>query len=711
MEGIYIAFIALLVFLLICYSANLILSALQLTNRGGYGYNGIISMLKDNPLLLEINKKECQSYISDLEYKRKFAEIKAIFNIIYNSGVIIYNSIRLKPVKKNCIIDIFFHIIIHIGYYGGFVLACMSLNYYNKTDYDSNNFEKCNKLDGTFVITKEIFDEAKMVSKWVIKADKAILSILCIYFTPFFILSFAIIIEIKCDGDGVCIDTDFCWICKCLFICFSSICECCLCCFENIYGCLCSCCKGFGSCCSDCCGSICNGLSSCCRAFGNCCSDCCESICRGLSSCCNNKCDCCDGFGSCCSGCCDKCGNCCAKCCGNDHDSLKQENNALRKKIKDLEKENELLKKQINNEHNNITTERKNYDSEITMIKDKTINIINSPEELSSVERDNLKKKIIIYENEISKLKTDTNNLTNEINYLKNNNINLENKLIINSIEKKQLNIIEYYLKKEKTKDFNNKSSLKIFLLKEINDKYGLYLDSNKFIEISLNYIESKLIEHLTNPKNLKIFSNPVISKEGITYEGENNNQVNDFIENKLVSKICEIVRKNKNNLKMQDFDIIKQLLKSDKTNLFFINPVVVSNGINKGETVEGSDNENINYKNIVIKNIINDIKELLDDNFFKFEGLKLEDMKSFVDFNNIMVINFISGDGNINQGIKCLKTDTFAQVEEQLYKIYDNYRESNNSFLFGGKTVLRFKTIEENKIKDGEKIMMQIFD
>lgn len=660
MEHIYILFIALLVFLLICYSSNLILSVLQLTHRGGYGYNGIISMLEDNPLLLEINKKECQSYISDLEYKKKFAEIKAIFNIIYNSGVIIYNSIRLKPVEKKCIIDIFFQVIIHIGYYGGFVLACMSLNYYNKTDYDSNNFEKCNKLDGTFVITEEIFDEAKMVFKWVIKADKAILSVLCIYFFPLFIFSLIACYDIKCNGFEDCIDTDFCWICKCLFICFSSICECCLCCFENICRCLCSCCEGFVSCCS---------------------------------------------------GCCDKCGNCCAKCCGNDHDSLKQENNALRKKIKDLEKENELLKKQINNEHNNITTERKNYDSEITMIKDKTINIINSPEELSSVERDNLKKKIIIYENEISKLKIDTNNLTNEINYLKNNNINLENKLIINSIEKKQLNIIENYLKKEKTKDFNNKSCLKIFLLKEINDKYGLYLDSNKFIEISLNYIESKLIEHLTNPKNLKIFSNPVISKEGITYEGENNNQVNDFIENKLVSKICEIVRKNKNNLKMQDFDIIKQLLKSDKTNLFFINPVVISNGINKGETIEGSNNENINYKNIVIKNIINDIKELLDENFFKFEGLKLEDMKSFVDFNDIMVINFISGDGNINQGIKCLKTDTFAQVEEQLYKIYDNYRESNNSFLFGGKTVLRFKTIEENKIKDGEKIMMQIFD
>ena len=161
----------------------------------------------------------------------------------------------------------------------------------------------------------------------------------------------------------------------------------------------------------------------------------------------------------------------------------------------------------------------------------------------------------------------------------------------------------------------------------------------------------------------------------------------------------------------MEDFNTIKQLLKNEQTNCYYINPVVKSSGINKGETIEGNAHNNINYKNIVIKNIINDIKELFDDNFFKFEGLKLEDMKQFVDFNNIMVINFISGDGNINEGIKCLKTDTFAQVEEQLYKIYDKYRESNNTFIFGGNTVLRFKTIEENKIKNGEKILMQIFD
>ncbi len=67
------------------------------------------------------------------------------------------------------------------------------------------------------------------------------------------------------------------------------------------------------------------------------------------------------------------------------------------------------------------------------------------------------------------------------------------------------------------------------------------------------------------------------------------------------------------------------------------------------------------------------------------------------------MVINFISGDGIINEGIKCLKTDIFAEVEEKLYEKYEDYREYNNVFLHSGNTVLRFKTIEENNIKNND--------
>ena len=45
------------------------------------------------------------------------------------------------------------------------------------------------------------------------------------------------------------------------------------------------------------------------------------------------------------------------------------------------------------------------------------------------------------------------------------------------------------------------------------------------------------------------------------------------------------------------------------------------------------------------------------------------------------MVVHFNSGDGKIDHGIKCLPTETFAEVEEKLYKIYDEYRETNTVF------------------------------
>ena len=71
------------------------------------------------------------------------------------------------------------------------------------------------------------------------------------------------------------------------------------------------------------------------------------------------------------------------------------------------------------------------------------------------------------------------------------------------------------------------------------------------------------------------------------------------------------------------------------------------------------------------------------------------------------MVINFISKDPTINEGIKCLSSDIFAEVEEKLYKKYDNLRNTNNMFTVNEKPVLRFRKICENGIKDGDKIQL----
>ena len=72
------------------------------------------------------------------------------------------------------------------------------------------------------------------------------------------------------------------------------------------------------------------------------------------------------------------------------------------------------------------------------------------------------------------------------------------------------------------------------------------------------------------------------------------------------------------------------------------------------------------------------------------------------VNFNDIMTVNFISMDQTVHFAIPCLKTNTFAEIEEKLYKQYPQYRATNNSFLANGTQVLRFKTIAENKIGNG---------
>jgi hypothetical protein len=74
-------------------------------------------------------------------------------------------------------------------------------------------------------------------------------------------------------------------------------------------------------------------------------------------------------------------------------------------------------------------------------------------------------------------------------------------------------------------------------------------------------------------------------------------------------------------------------------------------------------------------------------------------------DINDIIVITFNSID--VNYGIKCLANETFAEVEEKLYKKYDNLRETNNMFTVNAKPILRFKKICENNIKDGDIIQL----
>ena len=172
-----------------------------------------------------------------------------------------------------------------------------------------------------------------------------------------------------------------------------------------------------------------------------------------------------------------------------------------------------------------------------------------------------------------------------------------------------------------------------------------------------------------------------------------NNNIIN---ENKKLQEELNIYKKENENLKNE---INK--LKNDNNKL--------NNELVKANKIISNFHNNQN-NNIDINNKINNLNEML-----KMKDIMINDLKNqlenkgdkTVHFNDIIVVNFISTDQNINYGIKCLKTDTFAEIEEKLYQKYGEYRETNNNFTANGRIILRFKSISDNHIKDGDKVQL----
>ena len=49
-----------------------------------------------------------------------------------------------------------------------------------------------------------------------------------------------------------------------------------------------------------------------------------------------------------------------------------------------------------------------------------------------------------------------------------------------------------------------------------------------------------------------------------------------------------------------------------------------------------------------------------------------------------------------------------FLQQQEKLYKFYEAFRDTNNKFTVNEIEIKRFKTIEENNIKDGDIVVLE---
>lgn len=80
---------------------------------------------------------------------------------------------------------------------------------------------------------------------------------------------------------------------------------------------------------------------------------------------------------------------------------------------------------------------------------------------------------------------------------------------------------------------------------------------------------------------------------------------------------------------------------------------------------------------------------------------------KTFYSRDQMLALNFISSDQKLHFALPCIKKDLFVDIEKKLYDKFPEYKETNNNFLVNARIILRFKTVEENKLDSGIPILI----
>ena len=137
---------------------------------------------------------------------------------------------------------------------------------------------------------------------------------------------------------------------------------------------------------------------------------------------------------------------------------------------------------------------------------------------------------------------------------------------------------------------------------------------------------------------------------------------------------------------------------------------------INLNEILKSNLN-NEKLKNIDLQNKIDKQINIIHNNDSKINDLyaKIEDLKEKLsrypfelkkDEKMISVI-FTSDDQKIHFSVICKNTEKFNRLEEKLYNDYPEYSETNNYFVVNGNRIQKFKTLDENNIRNSDIIIL----
>ena len=78
-----------------------------------------------------------------------------------------------------------------------------------------------------------------------------------------------------------------------------------------------------------------------------------------------------------------------------------------------------------------------------------------------------------------------------------------------------------------------------------------------------------------------------------------------------------------------------------------------------------------------------------------------------------IMTVNFVTTNNNdiMNYSLACKNTDLFIRLEERLYEDFPQYKEYQTYFEVNTRRIKRFKTLEQNNIKNNDIVSIFIIE
>ena len=105
-------------------------------------------------------------------------------------------------------------------------------------------------------------------------------------------------------------------------------------------------------------------------------------------------------------------------------------------------------------------------------------------------------------------------------------------------------------------------------------------------------------------------------------------------------------------------------------------------------------------------------------DNCNKLDYLIISEHKISVDIqklisenqNSISIMFFIP-DKNIHYPIPCNESDSFSKIEIKLFEEFPELKSKNIYYLANGNTIDKKKALKENKIKNGDTILLNFAD